>query len=562
MLTGASRWRDWALFAMVALLPALAMGVLGFWALRNEEAARLREMRLQVEQHAVAQKERFEAELARLFDGAPIDGFADPVLVSPDELRGDTPAADDRQRRCREQADALRRGDDRARAAILAECRDARSAGGRMLWPLVALTPPGAGAGALLAWLQEYGAELAAPERSATREEIARATWWSDAEREQLLGVLGEPGDAARLKGLLSARRVEMLAGRPTIRWSDRHATGLLKRRDDGGYEGFVVHAASLARALKQPGRWPEAVPEGMRLRLSNEAVAPQAVAHRVELLPGVSLVASFDDPEAVAWRSRAALIAVAALAAVVAMVLAALLYARTRRERRLSALRTDFVAAVSHELRTPIASIRMLSELLAEGKAPEDEHDEMHRALAREAKRLGSTVDRLLGFSRMEAGKQRARLSSGVVAEVVTRVTDAFRERHGLEVRTSLDASLRAQLDAEQLAMAIDNLLENARKYAADGTPYEVSVSAEGSEVRIAVRDHGPGVARRDQARIFQPFERADDRLSEATDGSGIGLSLVQHVARIHGGRAGLDSAPGRGATFIIWIPRQEDTT
>jgi two-component system phosphate regulon sensor histidine kinase PhoR len=192
----------------------------------------------------------------------------------------------------------------------------------------------------------------------------------------------------------------------------------------------------------------------------------------------------------------------------------------------------------------------------LADGAAPADEHDEMHRALAREAKRLGTTVDRLLGFSRMEAGKQKGRLQRACVAEVVDRVVDTFVERHDAEVRRDLDASLFAAIDAEQLGMAVDNILENARKYAPGGTPYEVRVHRDGDELCISVRDRGPGIARRDHARIFRPFERADERLSEATEGSGIGLSLVRHVARLHGGRASVDSAPGKGATFMIWIP------
>jgi signal transduction histidine kinase len=80
--------------------------------------------------------------------------------------------------------------------------------------------------------------------------------------------------------------------------------------------------------------------------------------------------------------------------------------------------------------------------------------------------------------------------------------------------------------------------------------------VRREGGGVAITVKDRGPGIARRDQGRIFEPFERADDRLSRATEGSGIGLSLVQHVARAHGGRASVESEPGKGAAFTLWIP------
>jgi len=115
--------------------------------------------------------------------------------------------------------------------------------------------------------------------------------------------------------------------------------------------------------------------------------------------------------------------------------------------------------------------------------------------------------------------------------------------------------AALASFIDAGQIQLAVDNLLANAKKYAPGGAPYGVRVARDGAGTLISVKDSGPGVARRDQKRIFAPFERADDRLSRATEGSGIGLSLVAHVAKAHGGRAWVESAPGQGATFHLWI-------
>ena len=80
--------------------------------------------------------------------------------------------------------------------------------------------------------------------------------------------------------------------------------------------------------------------------------------------------------------------------------------------------------------------------------------------------------------------------------------------------------------------------------------------VARESGSVKIGVADRGPGISRRDQARIFEAFERVDDRLSKATEGSGIGLSLVMHAARAHGGRAGVESEPGKGALFYVTLP------
>ncbi|MEQ9318230.1 MAG: HAMP domain-containing sensor histidine kinase, partial [Polyangiaceae bacterium] len=266
--------------------------------------------------------------------------------------------------------------------------------------------------------------------------------------------------------------------------------------------------------------------------------------------------------PDQLARRSKLVLGGVALGAGLLAVALAALLFSRMRRARQVSALRTDFVAAVSHELRTPIASVRMLAELLAEDRVEPEDRDEVHEALAREAKRLGATVDRLLGFSRMEAGRSRVDRRTTdlcvLVQDAITTFEGRFPEASPVTRRLPADG-LVASVDGEGLSMIVDNLLGNARKYAPDGRPYEVSLRRHDGGVELRVVDHGPGIAKRHQRRVFRPFERADDRLSEATEGSGIGLSLVQHVARAHGGRAWVESELGEGAAFVVWLPQDE---
>jgi signal transduction histidine kinase len=113
------------------------------------------------------------------------------------------------------------------------------------------------------------------------------------------------------------------------------------------------------------------------------------------------------------------------------------------------------------------------------------------------------------------------------------------------------------ADLDPALVAVALENLLTNAAKYAPSGGPHELSAKLTDDSVVFTVADHGPGVASRDLERIFEPFERGDDRLSTATEGSGIGLSLVRQVARAHGGDAHAESAPGHGARFVVRLRR-----
>ncbi|MBW2523118.1 MAG: HAMP domain-containing histidine kinase [Deltaproteobacteria bacterium] len=336
----------------------------------------------------------------------------------------------------------------------------------------------------------------------------------------------------------------------------------MLRKRSDGTLAGFVVHRGSIERALATG--WPE-LPEGMAARLIH-LPRPESRA-LVRLLDGELALG-------LAWQAGAEggagareplliLLGVVGLAVMIALALAALLVRRVREERRLGALRTDFVAAVSHELRTPIASLRMLSELLAEERVEPDERPEIYAALAREARRLGNTVHRLLTFSRMEGGRVRAQRVEASVGATVRDAVATFVDRHpDVRVRAPApDQDVVATFDEAQLSMALDNLLRNALAHAPEGQPYEVAITEQrsGEEIVVSVRDRGPGIAPADQQRIFEPFERADDRLSEATEGSGIGLALVRHVARTHGGRAWVDSELGAGATFSIAWPRSE---
>lgn len=623
-----ARLRDWGFFALAALLPALAVGLLGLRALRNEEAALRRETAAALD----ASAERTSLELHQALATAtsrlaatPLDGdpgkalaqvralappFAEPILLGPDRAplqpaqRGrDAPAPE----RCGELAAALRkrvseppRGRDAAveptldrataRAEILAACQEARGATGRWLWPMVALDGlTAAEAPALVAWLEGHAARLGEAERAVTAEEIGATAALAPADRARALGALegggGRFGSVAaelRQPGVAAVLRRGPRAGEE-LAWRSGTSTGVVRGLADGRSAGFLVHRASLAEAVTIG--WPPlpadqravvATPSGdndattestgasaattptRATRGAAELSAVVAVAPRLELR---LVVADLGALEARASRSRAVLAALAVAATGLAFAVAGILFARMRAARRASELRTDFVSTVSHELRTPIASIRMLAELLEQDRVEEGERAEVHEALAREAKRLGDTVDRLLGFGRMAAGRMVVERRLGRVAAPVAESVDTFEERHPEQapVERDLDEAAFALVDAGQLRLAVDNLLANARKYAPDGTPYRVTVRREGERIEVRVADRGPGIARRDQRRIFEPFERVDDRLSRATEGSGIGLSLVRHVARAHGGDAWVDSEPGHGATFVMSLPAHE---
>ncbi len=588
MLTrGSSKVREWGLFLLVASLPAIALGVLALRALRNEEAATRREMQLQLSQAADQQRQAFVAELERLskaelpiwsvesgLSAWPASApFAEVVVLSAagrvlhPPVKATSPPVNQSQDPCADLAEALAsQGKDEAETQwqILQRCPGTRTRAGRFLWPLVALdgrSDPPVDAAEIGAWLDQHAHQMGAAERTAMRLELQASAGLTPAQRRKLVTALGSGSPSSLVASTLVRRQAAIAAEQPVIAWREPRSLGRLGQTPTGDYTGFVVHVGSLAKAVR--GGWPQLEPT-MRAKLITSPQSPPAPY--VELLAGGAyLTIAWTDPDAVArqtQRSHLILVLVAIGAALVAVGLAALLFARMRAERRLSALRTDFVAAVSHELRTPIASLRMLAELLDEDRVEPDERAEVHRALAREAKRLGSTVDRLLSFSRMEASKLTSNQRPVAVATVVGEAIDTFLERYpdAAPVDRQLDETVTAPIDGPAIRMALDNLLSNARKYAPDGKPYQVRVEAEDNGVRIAVSDQGPGISRRDQRRIFRPFERADDRLSQATEGAGIGLSLVRHVATSHGGTVRVESEPNGGATFILWLRGGDD--
>lgn len=578
----ASRLRDWALFAAAALLPALALGGLGLRALGSEEAAIEREAKLALEATADRVIREIESALPeaaaraasapqRLDELAP--PFATPLALESD--RGLPASPRDRERhpptdaRCSAMLAALattREPSARAaqRRALLSQCEGARAPSGRFVYPLVAVEGLAPEEGpALVAWLEANAARLSSAERAALALDLAplplsaplraRADALlhaADAQPVELAALLREPEVAAALRAPTGPGGA--------IDWRAASSIGALRAAPGGRFVGYVVHRGSLEIAL---GRgFPKVAPEQRVALGADRARAHELVATRA-LSPALVLAASYADPLFLAkrtTRSRRVLAAVALSATASAFVIAALLFARVRAARRASELRTDFVAAVSHELRTPIASVRMFAELLEEGRVEDDERAEVYAALGGEARRLSTTVDRLLGFARLASGKRPLDRALQSVSAVVEESLRVFEERHREHRLTrALAPDAEAFVDAAEVRLAVDNLLANARKYAPDGAPYEVRVTREGAGVAIAIADHGPGIARRDQARIFEPFERADDRLSRATEGSGIGLSLVRNVARAHGGEARVESEPGHGATFTIWLPR-----
>jgi signal transduction histidine kinase len=182
---------------------------------------------------------------------------------------------------------------------------------------------------------------------------------------------------------------------------------------------------------------------------------------------------------------------------------------------------------------------------------------------IERESRRLSRLIENILDFSRIESGRKTYTFAPTDVRQVVEGVLQSFDvhlRHHGFTVRVVADRPLPEVLaDADALGQAVHNLLDNAVKFSGEAHEIEVTLTGGAGEVTIAVRDHGVGIPSDEQAKIFDRFHRVSTGLVHEVKGSGLGLSLVQHIVTVHGGRVTVESEPGRGSTFTLHLPSRE---
>jgi signal transduction histidine kinase len=236
-------------------------------------------------------------------------------------------------------------------------------------------------------------------------------------------------------------------------------------------------------------------------------------------------------------------------------------------KERRMSALRSEFVANVSHELKTPLALVRMFGEMLQSGRiASEAKRQEYLDIIVRESERLSNLIENVLDFAKVDRGRKAYDFAEGDVGAAVGKAAAAYRyraERDGVELAVEVaDGLPAARIDERAIQLAVINLVDNALKYAPGTGVVTIRAGLEGDAIAIRVTDKGPGVPVDERERIFERFVRGasastrDGRSGPPVRGSGIGLALVKHIAESHGGRAWVESGSGRGSTFVVTIP------
>ncbi|MBN8730454.1 MAG: hypothetical protein J0L64_07945 [Acidobacteria bacterium] len=229
-------------------------------------------------------------------------------------------------------------------------------------------------------------------------------------------------------------------------------------------------------------------------------------------------------------------------------------------REAAVARLQSDFVSAVSHEFRSPLAAMRHLSELLAVGRVPEESRRQRYyETLTSEALRLQRLVETLLNFGRMEAGVQPYHFQRIDASSLATQVAGEFEplaKAGGRKLDVSGEPELWVDADAEALSLAVRNLIDNALKYSPGCPTVWVACSGDGKQVTIRVRDEGVGIPPREQNMVFRRFVRGSSARDLSAPGTGVGLAMVQHIVRAHGGKIELRSQSGGGSTFSMVLP------
>jgi signal transduction histidine kinase len=282
---------------------------------------------------------------------------------------------------------------------------------------------------------------------------------------------------------------------------------------------------------------------------------------------PGLRLAFPTDgaDSRAARWGRQSSFYLIALFLVLCATLSGAyFLWSDVARELRMAEMRSQFIASVSHELKTPLTAIRMFAETLRLGR-PEDPQAraEYLDTIVHESHRLTRLLDNVLDFSKIEKGKRTYRREPACLSEIVRAATQAMQytlTQQDFHLQVHLEDDMPdVPVDRDAIEQAILNLLSNAMKYSGDSRQIDLRLQKKAGCAVIEVSDRGIGIDPSERERIFEKFYRVPSRQNERVPGTGLGLALVFHIVRAHGGRVELQSAIGEGSTFSIYLPLKD---
>ena len=232
-------------------------------------------------------------------------------------------------------------------------------------------------------------------------------------------------------------------------------------------------------------------------------------------------------------------------------------------REIKLSSMKSEFVSNVSHELRTPIASVRVFGELMRHGRIKDPGKVRQYgEYIDNQCRHLTGLIDNILDFSKIESGAKTYNFEPTDIQQVISRAVQQLRvslEQKDFELGLEVDSSAlpaSMDLDPNAITRVLVNLVDNAVKHSKSPAKIAVGLDGEDGVVRIWVRDEGAGIPKEEQRRIFDRFHRVSTGLIHDVKGSGLGLSIVNHIVRAHGGTITVESEAQKGSTFTILLP------
>ncbi len=243
-------------------------------------------------------------------------------------------------------------------------------------------------------------------------------------------------------------------------------------------------------------------------------------------------------------------------------MLLGVILIVRDiNREAETTRQKTEFVHTISHELKTPLTLIRLYGETLQrKGDLTEEEKQDCYEIITKESERLTHLINNVLDFSRIEMGRKEFDFKEGDLAEVIDDTLETYRyhlEKKGFVVRKELAPDLpMISFDGEAMASVLINLLSNAMKFSLNEKEVTVKLYAKEGNAVLQVADKGVGISEADISKIFQRFYQSENKVISERRGSGLGLTLVKHIAEAHHGEVKVESIMGKGSTFSIFLP------
>lgn len=232
-------------------------------------------------------------------------------------------------------------------------------------------------------------------------------------------------------------------------------------------------------------------------------------------------------------------------------------------RQKQVSDLKTDFINNMTHELKTPIATISLASEMLKDEfiSSNKDNRKKYASVIFDENKRLASHVEKVLQIARIEKGQLNLNKTAEDIHELIQSAVSKFHmqfEDKGAEMVFNFNATQpRVEIDEMHITNVFNNLIDNALKYNENKPVITISTENKGNGIEIKVQDNGIGISKEEQKRIFEKFYRVSRGNVHNTKGFGLGLSYVKSIIEEHEGTVKLESTPGVGTTFTIFLPQ-----